>query len=112
MQNAGPLIAKVQSFLVCCICVKRLAFKLNRPHVIFKKQIILSLVLLSGTMVYSHKERFPDSTDTMRQPKQHTHILYQVDFETSSLPSYLTTQSSTTHALKIVAKPVYQGKKA
>jgi hypothetical protein len=63
-------------------------------------------------MVYSHKERFPESAHTLSPTKQHTHILYQIDFETSSLPSYLTTQSSTTHALQIVSKPVYQGKKA
>jgi hypothetical protein len=65
--------------------------------VIPKKQIMLSWVLLSGTMVYS---------------QQHTHILYQVDFEARSLPSFLTTQSSTHYALQIVEKPVYQGKKA
>jgi hypothetical protein len=66
------------------------------------------LVLLSGTLVYSHKEMFLHNTGVLPQKK----ILFQVDFEENPLPVWLTTQSSTTYGLQIVGKPVYRGKKA
>jgi hypothetical protein len=49
---------------------------------------------------------------SLKKTKQRTHIIFQVDFEASALPSFLKIQSSTSYALQIVEKPVYQGKKA
>jgi hypothetical protein len=87
--------------------------KLNHPNVIQKKQIILSLVLLSETMLYSYKEKFPDKANFSLQTNKPTHILYQVGFEENNpFPSFLATQKATPYALQIVEKPVYEGKKA
>ncbi|HEX6429251.1 MAG TPA: polysaccharide lyase [Niastella sp.] len=69
-----------------------------------KEQIILSLVLLTGTMFYSL---------TAPPPKPTSHILYQVDFEENDpFPSFLSTQTSTRYGLQVVNNPVYEGKQA
>lgn len=69
-----------------------------------KEKIILSLVLLSGTMIYSHNEMFP---------AQNAHIIYQVNFEEDNpFPSFLTKQVSTPYGIQIVNKPAYDGKQA
>jgi hypothetical protein len=69
-----------------------------------KKQIILSFVLLSVTIGYSHKES---------KPKPASHIIYQVNFEEKDpFPSFLTTQTATPYGIQIVEKPVYEGKQA
>jgi hypothetical protein len=69
-----------------------------------KEKIILSWVLLSGTMLYSHNERVPE---------QNAHILQQVSFEEANpFPSWLSKQTTTPYAIQIVEKPVYEGKQA
>lgn len=60
-----------------------------------KEPIILSFLLLSGTMA-----------------TQHSHLLYQVNFEAGSLPSFVTIQTATPWAFQIVNNPVYEGSKA
>jgi hypothetical protein len=77
--------------------------------VIAKKPIILFLMLLSGTMGYSHKEM---ATAPVTTANPSSPILFQVDFETGLLPSFLQKQISAPYALQIVNDPVYQGKKA
>lgn len=67
---------------------------------ISKAQIMLLLVLLTVTMLYSQK-------------KDDSHIIYRIDFEKSDpFPSWLTTQTSTPYGLQIVEDPVFEGKKA
>ena len=75
----------------------------NVPQVISFLKKIWPLLLLSGTMAYSHKAMF------METPGR---LLYQVNFESNSLPSFLTTQTATPYAFQIVDNPVYQGSKA
>lgn len=66
--------------------------------------LLLSWVLLSGTMLYSHHEMFPG---------QNAHILHQLDFEKNNpFPSWLSKQTTTPYAIQIVEKPVYKGKQA
>ena len=80
---------------------------------VIKEQIILSFVLLSGTMVYSYKKMFPDSANQLASTKQPAHILYQVNFEENNpFPSWLSTQTAAPYAIQIVETPVYDGKKA
>jgi hypothetical protein len=71
--------------------------------VITRVQIILLLVLLSQTLLYSHNNL------NIEEP----HILYRLDFEERNpLPAFITSQTATTYGLQIVDKPVFEGKKA
>jgi hypothetical protein len=80
---------------------------------VIKEQIILSFVLLSGTMVYSYKKMFPDNANRLAPANQPAHILYQVNFEQNNpYPSWLSKQTATPYAIQIVETPVYDGKKA
>jgi hypothetical protein len=86
---------------------KQNQFTLNR-----KKQIILSLLLLSAAMLYSHEEIFFNA-GYLPHAKRQSPILYLLDFEDSDpFPSFLTKQTTTPYALQIVENPVYHGKKA
>ncbi|THU39345.1 hypothetical protein FAM09_12605 [Niastella caeni] len=79
---------------------------------ITQKKIILASVLLSGTMVYSHKENFSGNANLLAQTKL-AHILYHVNFEeNNSFPSFLKIQTATPYGLQTVETPVYEGKKA
>jgi hypothetical protein len=64
-------------------------------------------------MLYSHKEKLPAHAGLSPRAKQHSPILYQVDFENNNpFPSFLTKQTATPYGLQIVDRPVYNGKKA
>lgn len=70
---------------------------------ITRVQIILLLVLLSQTLLYSHNNNVIDEP----------HILYRLDFEERDpLPSFIATQTATVYGLQIVDYPVYEGEKA
>lgn len=70
---------------------------------ITRVQIILVLVLLSQTLLYSH------NNINIEEP----HILYRLDFEDRNpLPSFIATQTATAYGFQIVDNPVFEGKKA
>ena len=76
-----------------------------------KKPVILVLIVLSATLLYSYIKVFHGKTEKPPQPD--AHILYQVGFENNDpFPSFLTKQTATPYGLQIVENPVYQGKKA
>jgi hypothetical protein len=71
--------------------------------VITRVQIIVLLILLSQTLLYSH------NNITIKE----SHILYRLDFEErNALPSFVSTQIGTAYGLQIVDNPVFEGKKA
>ncbi|HEY8894733.1 MAG TPA: polysaccharide lyase [Niastella sp.] len=70
---------------------------------ITRVQIILLLVLLSQTLLYSH------NNINMEEP----HILYRLNFEERNpLPTFISAQTATAYGLQIVESPVFEGKKA
>jgi hypothetical protein len=74
--------------------------------VIPQKHILLPLVvLLTGTL-------FHDNAHPLAPTEQPTHILYQANFESSALPSFISIQTATKYGLQIVNDPVYEGRKA
>jgi hypothetical protein len=76
-----------------------------------KNKILLSFVLLSGTILYSYKVQFSGIVPAPGAKQDHQ-LLYQVNFEKDPLPSFLSTQVTTAYGLQIVDRPVYEGKKA